>query len=322
MHEIIESLETRMHVNEIFDKWKQMVEDEKKFKKLKGHRSQTIITLRSLIICHLNYDIFCLCETHLKDNQSIKVENYRAYVHNRSNVHTRAKKGSGGVAILVKNGIMDVYDVTVMDREVDGILGLLFSRKQGSGSFIIFSCYLPPQESPWSDATIFYSHLMYKMQEFYFISDVFICGDLNFRVGTYKDFIESVDTIKPRVVIDHEKNTYGKLLLKFLKDTNLCMLNGRLTPTQDDYTFVSTRGLSVVDYVLVPHHSVNNCHYFSDCMSDILTKLNLFDMLSESCKTPDHSVLSFAFTSGNFSQLNQQNEKMNVVNGMGFAKPL
>ena len=96
------------------------------------------------------------------------------------------------------------------------------------------------------------------------------------------------------------------------------MLNGRLTPTQDDYTFVSTCGLSVVDYVLVPHHSVNNCHYFRvDCMSDILTKLNLFDMLSESCKTPDHSMLSFAFTSGNFSQLNQQNEKMNVVNGMG-----
>ena len=97
--------------------------------------------IRSLIICHLNYDIFCLCETHLKDNQSITVENYRAYVHNRSNVHTRAKKGSGGVAILVKNEIMNVCNVTVIDREVDGILGLLFSRKQGSGSFIIFSCY-------------------------------------------------------------------------------------------------------------------------------------------------------------------------------------
>ena len=55
------------------------------------------------------------------------------------------------------------------------------------------------------------------------------------------------------------------------------MLNGHVTPTQDDYTFVSTRGLSVVDYVLVPQHSVNSCHYFKvDCMSDILTKLNLF----------------------------------------------
>ena len=63
------------------------------------------------------------------------------------------------------------------------------------------------------------------------------------------------------------------------------MLNGRLTPTQYDYTFVSTRGLSVVDYVLVPHHSVNNCHYFRvDCMSDMLTKLNLFDMLQKVVK--------------------------------------
>ena len=97
----------------------------------------------------------------------------------------RAKKGSGGVAILVKNEIMDVYDVTEIDRDVDGILGLLFSRKQGSWSFIIFSCYLPPQESPWSDATNFYSHLMFKMQEFNFISDVFICGDLNSRALSY-----------------------------------------------------------------------------------------------------------------------------------------
>ena len=85
------------------------------------------------------------------------------YITGQMFILEQKKKGFGGVAILVKNGIMDVYDVTVMDREVDGILGLLFSRKQGSGSFIIFSCYLPPQESPWSDATIFYSHLMYKM---------------------------------------------------------------------------------------------------------------------------------------------------------------
>ena len=35
-------------------------------------------------------------------------------------------------------------------------------------------------------------------------------------------------------------------------------------------------------------------------MLDISTKL------SESCKKPDHSVLSFAFTPSNFSQLNQQ----------------
>ena len=92
-----------------------------------------------------------------------------------------------------------------------------------------------------------------------------------------------------------------------------------LTPTQDDYTFVSILGLSVVDYVLVPHHSVNNCHYFKvDCMSDILTKLNLFYMPSESCKKLDHSVLSFAFTSSNLSQLNQESEKINVVTGTGM----
>ena len=67
--------------------------------------------------------------------------------------------------------------------------------------------------------------------------------------------------------------------------------------------------------------SVNNCHYFKvDCMSDILTKLNLFDTLSESCKKPDHSVLSFAFTPSNFSQLNQQSGKNKCCNWDGCAK--
>ena len=43
---------------------------------------------------------------------------------------------------------------------------------------------------------------MYKMQEFNFISDIFICGDFNSRVGAYKDYIEAVDAIKQHIVID------------------------------------------------------------------------------------------------------------------------
>ena len=191
--------------------------------------SQTSLSAKIFLV----HKTLSIQQTHLKDNQSIKVENYTTYAHNWLNIHTRAKKkkGSGGVAILVKNEIMDVYDITVIDREVDGVLGLLFSTKQSCGSFITFSCYLPPQDSPWSDPTNFYSHLMYKMQEFNFISDAFICGNFNSRVGTYKDFIEAVDAIKPCIVIDHEKNTYGELLSEFLKDTKLCILNGHLTPT-------------------------------------------------------------------------------------------
>ena len=74
------------------------------------------------------------------------------------------------------------------------------------------------------------------------------------------------------------------------------MLNGRLTPKMNDYTFISTRGLSVVDYVLVPQYVLTRCKYFKvESMSDILNKFNLQKLLSMTCKQPDHSLLSFCF---------------------------
>ena len=101
------------------------------------------------------------------------------------------------------------------------------------------------------------------------------------------------------------------------------MLNGRFVPAEDDYTFVSSRGLSVVDYVLAPHCSVDCCHYFKvHCVSDMITKMHLFSTLSEGCKKPDHSILAFAFTPSNFSELNQVCvcEQTNAVNMEAVTK--
>ena len=73
-------------------------------------------------------------------------------------------------------------------------------------------------------------------------------------------------------------------------------MNGRLTPELDNFTFVSTRGLSVVDYVLTAHSTFSKCVYFKvDCVNDLLNELNLYSLLSPVCKPPDHSLLSFAF---------------------------
>ena len=61
------------------------------------------------------------------------------------------------------------------------------------------------------------------------------------------------------------------------------MLNGHLTSYLDNFTFVSRRGLSDVDYILVPQVTLESCKYFRyDCMSDILNQFSLFDLLSPS----------------------------------------
>ena len=39
----------------------------------------------------------------------------------------------------------------------------------------------------------------------------------------------------------------------------MCITNGRVTPEHDDFTFMSARGKSVVDYFIVPHEQINDC---------------------------------------------------------------
>ena len=63
----------------------------------------------------------------------------------------------------------------------------------------------------------------------------------------------------PRKPLDTGKNTHEQALLDFLKDSNTCVVNGRLNPENDNYIYFTSRGSSVVDYVIVPHVSLSDC---------------------------------------------------------------
>ena len=79
---------------------------------------------------------------------------------------------------------------------------------------------------------------------------ILICGDFNSRIGEESDYIMGVDNIPVRNVIDATSNKHGDHLLEFLIDCNLCIVNGRVG--LNDFTHVSHRCSSVVDYVIVP----------------------------------------------------------------------
>ena len=68
---------------------------------------------------------------------------------------------------------------------------------------------------------------MLKFYDYQNDGDVIICGDFNSRCGDESDYIEGVDNIPQREVLDYKLNPYGELPLDFLTDCNLCMLNGR-----------------------------------------------------------------------------------------------
>lgn len=249
---------------------------------------------RRKIVESLDFDIFCVNETFLRKEDSIIVNGYTFYSNNRTNIHRNAKRGSGGVGIFVKNELMSLYNVSILDATVEDILWLKFSSENCAENIVICACYLPPSESTRvNDPDIFYSTLLEQVYAYQNEGRLFICGDFNSRVGDAAEYIEGVDDVRPRDVIDHSTNTNGDLLIEFLVDCGMCMVNGRVG--HNDFTHVSHRGRSVVDYVCVPYEQLSSVSEFQvHLMSDLV---NLLDCRGVT-KVPDHSVLTWAITSG------------------------
>ena len=253
--------------------------------------------LRQEIIKAIDSDIICLIETHLKNNNKLDVDGYVWFGHNRPNIHVNAIRGSGGVGVLIKSSLFTVFNVKVIDKSLDGVLVLKLSLIESEFSVTLFCCYLPPETSVRGrDSMSFFAHLTSLI---YLCMDsdlLLLCGDFNARIGDESDVILSVDTVPGRQCIDSVKNGHGTALLEFLHDMKLCTLNGRLNPNCDNYTSISTRGSAVVDYIVTTHDCFDSFKMFSvDCMNDLLALHNLFPLISERSRSPDHSVLNCVF---------------------------
>ena len=77
----------------------------------------------------------------------IHLDGYKGFGFNRSNLHKRAVRGSGGVGFFVNNIVCDLYVIDYVDKNVDGIIGIRFTCKRTDIVFVMFSCYLPPHNS-------------------------------------------------------------------------------------------------------------------------------------------------------------------------------
>lgn len=103
--------------------------------------------LREAILNSLNADIITICETHLRDQEVIDINGYSWYGHNRTDIHRNAPKGSGGVGIFIKQCLFNCYNIEVIDKSFEGILTLRLTNRNIKGELIVFSCYLPPENS-------------------------------------------------------------------------------------------------------------------------------------------------------------------------------
>ncbi len=94
--------------------------------------------------------------------------------------------------------------------------------------FSVCACYLPPEGSTRnSDPEEFFDTLLSQVFMYQQLGVFYICGDFNSRIGYVQDYIEGVDQIPEREVIDFTRNQYGKKFEEFLISSNCCILNGR-----------------------------------------------------------------------------------------------
>ena len=136
----------------------------------------------------------------------------------------------------------------------------------------------------------YYDFLLSQVYQYYDDYSLVILGDVNGRIGELRDFNVNIDSIPKRIPLDTVRNSFGDALIEFLKDANMCVLNGRGDPTYDNYTFIFPRGKSVVDYIMTPYSQLNTVSNFQvRSVSELLRK---FAINPGTTKVPDNSVLT------------------------------
>ena len=239
-------------------------------------------------------DIVGIAETHLKKEQTLTVPGYIWFGHNRQEQHHRAQTGSGGVGFLVKDDIMNDFKIAVKDASTEGILWIEVRSKTSEFCFNMCVCYLPPVDSSRHiDPHDFFETLLSQVYCFQQNGPFLICGDFNSRLGKNTDFIEGVDDITQRQILDTTENTYGQICCDFLVSANCCVLNGR-NNKQNDFTSFNHRGQSVVDYGIVPYELLDAVSSF-----EIIRPRTLFNkaggvsLVDPSHGIPDHAMLQW-----------------------------
>ena len=193
------------------------------------------------------------------------------------------------MGVLIHNRINKYFNCELLHAEYEGIMWVKFTaRCDGSTPLLLCACYLPPETSTRRrDAAEFLDTLLGQVYEYQNHGLVFIGGDFNGRCGDLSEYIEGVDDIPDREVIDSVDNSQGNSLVDFMISANLCMLNGR--HGTNNFTCISHKGRSAVDYCFVPYEQLGFYNNFQ-----VITMTDAVEQYSLSVpdRLPDHSLLT------------------------------
>jgi hypothetical protein len=251
------------------------------------------------------FDFLILPEIHSLPHESIDLENYKIFQFNRPN-QGNARRGSGGIAIAIHVTVLDSHVVLSVNKGLDGQLSIKLKNLNNDFLVGILALYLPPDNYMYGqDPENFYNNAAVLWEDLFDCDLLIGGGDLNSRVKDMLDYIPDIDgkLIPSRKNPDRIKNKHGDCFISFLKDNRSLILNGRITPQFNNYTFVSTRGCSVPDFLFCPVDQLVFCTEMKTIlMSDIVNDYNLPPPNS----LPDHSILKGTFHTSYFDNNSRQ----------------
>ncbi|KAK3082441.1 hypothetical protein FSP39_009605 [Pinctada imbricata] len=224
------------------------------------------------------HDIVALTETHAGPNDHVGLQGYTTFMATRSK-HKKARKHSGGIAILVKNNIK--AEIEFHKTSAD-LIWLKLNKKffQFESDLYIGVVYISPQNSyctkEISEKT--WEGLKTGILKYNNLGNIMLLGDFNARTGRlqcdyiiddenrYMDFDSSYISDNPiyeRISMDKSVNEYGRNLLELCKANRLRILNGRtIGDTIGKFTCYQWNGCSVVDYCIVTEDLLGTVEYF------------------------------------------------------------
>ena len=255
-----------------------------------------------------NYDIIFLYETWASKKTNLELKDYECINFYRKFQHRNAKRASGGVALYYKKHLKD--GIMLLKNHSDTVIWIKLDKNvfNLSQDMYLCGCYIWCQESPAYDVVNLdlFELLENDVSIYEQLGSVFVIGDFNSRVGKHFDFIVHdyvnsltddenyvPDSPLPRASIDTVNNSHGTKLLDLCKLSGLRIANGRFDNT-NCYTYISPRGMSVIDYLLTREYNFS------------LIKRFTIESLNE---WSDHCPLSFSVCSKTHSLSNDGNHE-------------
>ena len=235
------------------------------------HGTQTILTSNEALEYLKLYDFIHLVETWTTSDTTLD-KNFESYEPFYAHGCRRSTRGRtpGGIAVFIHNRIKHIFK-HIKTSEYGIYFKINSEYVSNSDKDIILVCvYIPCENSTFYARKEEENGILGLLNELIELvcptSNVILMGDFNARTAELADYItdddinylalptwwESDAFCVPRKSRDKSVNTFGLTLIDLCKELGVHMLNGRSVFDNDgEFTFLSTIGKSVVDYVLV-----------------------------------------------------------------------